>query len=732
MRTKNWAEWRAAMDKELAELNANARLVARGFTQRYGVDFESTFSPVLKISSIRFIVMLAAIWKVKLRQGDVPNAYLKSTLDKPIYLKPPPGTTSANDTRVWLLLKGLYGLKQSGKLWNDLIDAFLQAQGFQRSRMDPCLYFLRQHGKLCVLGLYVDDILIVSQNTKISDLVMTQLTERFNIKDLGDERKCLGVWIDYTASGIAVHQYQTTLDLLAKVGLDQCKASPTPMEVNHRFFEENGEPFQDTTLYREVIGSLLWLSNFTRPDIATATNCLSRFVSCPTSAHWSGVKRILRYLRGSADTGLFFKFGNGIASTLQPVIYSDANWAGDSSSAKSTSGSVLQINDMTISWSSRKQTTVALSTMEAEYVAACSAVQDCIAIRQLLQELGLMPHNTAILLRVDNQSAIKSMENAVTTQRTRHLQIKYHFIRDAIANKQVQVEYCPTQQQLADIFTKATDPQLQHRRDAPDGGKEVDGAVEVEGRLWIPTKANSLVKRIFVIAHCGAQGDRGVHVMIELLNRHFSLDNVRPAVVRFINECLLCKQVKGGTLIQRDWTVDGEVSDRNECMHMDYLYLGESYREAKYVLVLKDELTHYCELVAADSADSQTAMQAILDWHKRFGLPAMGMSDNGAHFKNYVMEWFAERLGVPRGFVPVYSPWINGTVERVKRDILEVLRVMLLENQLDTRNWVYLLPLVQANLNRTPVISLGNCASVELFTGLPAPSALDFVNVPED
>ncbi|KAE8956699.1 hypothetical protein PR001_g31643 [Phytophthora rubi] len=286
---------------------------------------------------------------------------------------------------------------------------------------------------------------------------MTQLAERFNIKDLGEARKCLGMWIDYTASGIAVHQHQTTLDLLAKVGLDQCKASPTPMEVNHRFFEENGEPFQDTTLYREVIDSLLWLSNCTRPDIATATNCLSRFVSCPISAHWNGVKRILRYLRGSADTGLFFKFGNGIASTLQPVIYSDANWAGDFSSAKSTSGSVLQINGTTISWSSRKQTTVALSTMEAEYVAACSAVQDCIAIRQLLQELGLMPQNTAILLRVDNQSAIKSMENAVTTQRTRRLQIKYHFIRDAIANKQVQVEYCLTQQQLADIFTKATD-----------------------------------------------------------------------------------------------------------------------------------------------------------------------------------------------------------------------------------------------------------------------------------
>ncbi|POM76510.1 Integrase catalytic core protein [Phytophthora palmivora] len=452
-RSRHWAEWKAAMDKELAELDANGTWELVQAPD--GANIVTIV--VLKISSLRFIIMLAAVWRVKLRQGDVPNAYLKSALDKPIYLKPPAGTTSANDRRVWLLLKGLYGLKQSGKLWNDLIDSFLQAQGFQRSQMDPCLYYLRYHDKLCVLGLYVDDILLVSQDSALSDHIMSKLTERFHIKDLGDARKCLGIWIDYTTDGITIHQEQTTLDLLAKMGMQECKTAPTPMEVNHHFFGEHGDPFHDTTLYREAIGSLLWISNCTRPDIATATNCLSRFVSCPTSVHWKGVKRILRYLKGTTNSGLFYKFGHGIASKLQTIIYSDANWAGDSSSAKSTSGSVLQINGMTISWSSRKQTTVALSTMEAEYVAACSAVQDCIAIHQLLQELGLMQQTDAVLLRVDNQSAIKSMRNVISTQRTRHLQIKYHFIRDAIANKKIQVEYCPSQQQLADVFTKATE-----------------------------------------------------------------------------------------------------------------------------------------------------------------------------------------------------------------------------------------------------------------------------------
>uniref|UniRef100_H3H9I0 Integrase catalytic domain-containing protein n=1 Tax=Phytophthora ramorum TaxID=164328 RepID=H3H9I0_PHYRM len=188
----------------------------------------------------------------------------------------------------------------------------------------------------------------------------------------------------------------------------------------------------------------------------------------------------------------------------------------------------------------------------------------------------------------------------------------------------------------------------------------------------------------------------------------------------------------GGLVIQRNWTVDRPVAKRNECLHLDYLYLGESYGDTKYVLVLKDELTHFCELVPADVADSQTAVAAILDWNKRFGAPPTWMSDNGSHFKSEVVGLLAERLGASHQFAPVYTPWINGTVERVNRDILQVLRVMLLESRLDTRNWVYLLPIIQANLNHTPVYSLGNCAPVELFTGLPAVSALDIVATPTE
>ncbi|POM69604.1 Hypothetical protein PHPALM_14096 [Phytophthora palmivora] len=193
---------------------------------------------------------------------------------------------------------------------------------------------------------------------------------------------------------------------------------------------------------------------------------------------------------------------------------------------------------------------------------------------------------------------------------------------------------------------------------------------------------------------------------------------------------LLLRSACRGKLLIRPWGPTSTAVKRNECLHMDYLQLGDSYGASRYVLVLKDELTRYCELVAADTASSATTVQAVLDWRKRFGLPEAWVSDNGSHFKASVMHELADRLKATQKFVPVYTPWINCTVERVNRGILQVLRVMLLELRLDTRNWVHLLPVIQANLNHSAVASLGGHAPVELFTGLPAPALLDSVAIP--
>ncbi|KAJ0390648.1 hypothetical protein ATCC90586_011238 [Pythium insidiosum] len=252
----------------------------------------------------------------------------------------------------------------------------------------------------------------------------------------------------------------------------------------------------------------------------------------------------------------------------------------------------------------------------------------------------------------------------------------------------------------------------------------------VDGRVWLPVDARDLVKRIMVVAHCGLQGHRGEHVMVETIKQRFSLMRLRTTVTRFVRSCLLCKHVKGGLIIQRESDPAAAATERNECVHYDYLYLGDSYGDSQYVLVLKDELTHYCELVAADSPTSLTAAEAVLDWHKRFGPPRELVSDQGSHFTAALLAELTARVHTRQRFVPVYTPWINGTVERVNRDILQVLRVMLLELQLDTRNWVYLLLVIQANLNHSPVPSLDGHAPVELFTGLPAPTPLNSIVVP--
>ncbi|OWY97396.1 polyprotein [Phytophthora megakarya] len=285
------------------------------------------------------------------------------------------------------LQKSLYGLKQSGKLWNDTIHNYLLELGFMRSRLDPCLYFHRQNAKLTVLGLYVDDVVVVSQRESDTDWVMNKLAEQFQIKDMGPAKKCLGIHIEQCENAIYLHQSTNIDALLCKLGMENCRSVATPMESTRNLHNEDSEPFFETNTMREAIGSLLWLSNCTRPDITMPVNYLARFVASPTTAHWTAVKRVLRYLHGSRDLKLAYFRKQAPQREVNVAIYSDADWAGDKD-AKSTSGGLLTMNCMPIAWYSKKQSTVALSTAEAEYIAGATAVQDCLWVKQLIDELA--------------------------------------------------------------------------------------------------------------------------------------------------------------------------------------------------------------------------------------------------------------------------------------------------------------------------------------------------------
>jgi hypothetical protein len=461
-----------------------ARLVARGFSQKYGVDYTNTFAPVIKQASVRLIFVLAAIFKCEIKHMDFPQAYLNAKTDHNVYMELPEGFGINTAEFVALLRKGLYGLKQSGMLWHEEADAALLALGFVRSQLDPCLYFAWDDDKITVCGLYVDDLLVFSQSTTMMEKMVKELTVKYDVKELGAVKRFLGMNVHHVEGGYFLEQTSLVEDLLAKHGLSDAKSQPTPLSQDHGFFDDAEPATMTATELREVVGSLLWLAGSTRPDITHAVNLAARFLSKANENHVRGIKRILRYLRGTSKTGLMIvpdHAGGGRSgatnSGIHAEVFADADWAGDKTNRRSTSGCLLAVNGCPVHWAAKQQAVVALYTMEAEYIAASAGVQECLWISQLLDELGVTGTKSgqnvsdvrnvrdvpAIQLWCDNQSAIKTMENDMSKARSKHIDIRYHFIREAVRNKQVKVAYCETGKMLADIFTKPLPVIVQQR-----------------------------------------------------------------------------------------------------------------------------------------------------------------------------------------------------------------------------------------------------------------------------
>lgn len=280
-------------------------------------------------------------------------------------------------------------------------------------------------------------------------------------------------------------------------------------------------------------------------------------------------------------------------------------------------------------------------------------------------------------------------------------------------------------------FSEIRGVQQQYSTSCPRSAqRKREGVWYINHKLWIPSEASSLTQRLLIIAHCGPQGHRGVQAMHTQLAKLFEWRNMRKDIELFMQNCLVCQRIKGPKIIKRPWSETFRTANRNEALHWDFLYLGESFGDSKYLLVMKDEATHFCELIVCDTPSSEVAVEALLDWRSRFGSPKILISDSASHFKNEVLRELTRRLKSRQQFTVAYSPWINGTVERLNRDILQVLRAMLTEYKLDLREWTCLVPLVQSNLNHTAVPSLSNYSPVELFTGLEAESPLSTIYVP--
>lgn len=424
-----------------------ARLVARGFSQVQGLDYNETYAPVVNMTSVRLLFSYAITQLLYMKQFDVKTAFLYGNLDETVYMEQPEGFKDGT-SKVCLLKKSLYGLKQAPRQWNKEFSNFLKERNLQESQHDRCIFYRTKPTKIFI-AIYVDDGLIFAEKESEIDSILNELKRRFEIHEV-ETPIFLGFQIDYDLNKkqAILHQESYVQKVVERFRMNESTIIPNPSTTSkNTLAEQQSAPLSSNTPYREAIGSLLYAANITRCDIAYAVNRVSRKVATPTTFDWQNVKRILRYLKGDKMSLRYSKESNkGL------VAYCDSDFAGDESS-KSTTGFIINYGGAPIQWKSQKQALVSLSSTEAELVSICSTVKELTWIRNLAQELGIINEDPTVIY-CDNQSAIHLALDEKSVQRTRHMGVRAAFTREQVASKQVEVRHIKTENQLADFLTK--------------------------------------------------------------------------------------------------------------------------------------------------------------------------------------------------------------------------------------------------------------------------------------
>ena len=351
---------------------------------------------------------------------------------------------------MYRLKKALYGLKQAPRAWYDTLRDFLISKGFKSGSLDPTLFTKRYDDALFICQIYVDDIIFGCTNKKYSEEFAFLMSEQYQMSMMGELKFFLGLQIRQQRNGIFISQEKYLKECLRKFGMQDCKGIKTPMPTNGQLGpDENGKDY-DQKVYRSMIGSLLYLCA-SRPDIMLSVCMCARFQAAPKESHHQAVKRILRYLAHTPSLGLWYPKG----TQLDLVGYSDSDYAGDRVDRKSTSGTCHFLGRSLVCWSSKKQNCVSLSTAEAEYIAAGASCSQLLWMKQTLKDYGINLKKVPLLC--DNESAIKISQNPVQHLRTKHIEIRYHFLRDHVLKEDIVISHVKTEDQLADIFTKPLD-----------------------------------------------------------------------------------------------------------------------------------------------------------------------------------------------------------------------------------------------------------------------------------
>lgn len=428
------------------------RLVAKGFTQKQGIDYFDTYSPVARIATIRLLIAIAAIHKLYIHQMDVKTAFLNGELDEEIYMEQPEGfATPGQEKKVCKLLKSLYGLKQAPMQWHKKFDQVILADGFKINESDKCVYTkFNASGNGVIICLYVDDMLIFG-----TDMVQVQLTKdflssKFNMKDLGEADVILGIQIIRNKESIEITQSGYIEKILKKFNHFDCTPASTPLYPSLELVKNTGSPVSQLE-YSRLIGCLMYAMTSTRPDIALAVGKLSRFTSNPSDLHWFAIRRVLKYLKKTINYSLCY---TGYPSVLEG--YSDASWIVRDQNHASTTGWIFTLGGGAISWASRKQTLLASSTMESEFIALDSATKEAEWLRELLHEIPLWPKPIApISIRCDNEATLARAYSQVYNGKSRHIGLRHSCVRQLITNGVITIDYVRSSQNLADPLTKA-------------------------------------------------------------------------------------------------------------------------------------------------------------------------------------------------------------------------------------------------------------------------------------
>ncbi|KAJ0868674.1 putative RNA-directed DNA polymerase [Helianthus annuus] len=427
-----------------------ARLVAKGYVQQYGTDYDEVFAPVTRIETVRLLIAIAASEGWEVHHLDVKSAFLHGDLKETVYVNQPDGFEKKNqEQKVYKLKKALYGLKQAPRAWNAKLDETLKQLKFTRCLQDQAVYTRATSNNRLIIGVYVDDLIVTGTTKEEIYEFKQQMANKFEMSDLGKLTYYLGIEVCQDNTGIMIKQESYASKILKEARMETCNPSQCPLEPGIKLSKDEEGEDVDATSYRRQVGCLRYLLH-TRPDLSFSVGLVSCYMQSPKQSHTAAIKQILRYIRGTMNFGIRY----GKDGTKELNGFSDSSHSVGRDDGRSTTGHVFYYGNCPITWCSQKQQTVALSSCEAEFMAATSAACQALWLRELLSEITGCTQQR-VVLRVDNLSAIALMKNPVFHGRSKHINTRYHFIRECVERDQVKVEHVSGDKQRADILTKA-------------------------------------------------------------------------------------------------------------------------------------------------------------------------------------------------------------------------------------------------------------------------------------